>query len=165
MFIGRFQPFHLGHRFVLEHCRTNLVYIAVGSSQYHHTNDNPFSFDERKKMIELGLSDNFDIKYDIFPVPDIHDPPRWVNYVSMIIPPFSEVLTNNEFTGELFAEQGYSVYYSGLQKRSKYSGKEIRKRMMDHEPWEHLVPEKVASYLHEINAVKRLKTISEKNDE
>jgi nicotinamide-nucleotide adenylyltransferase len=163
VFIGRFQPFHLGHRFVLDHCRTELVHIGVGSSQYDHVLDNPFTFDERKTMITLALTDDFDIKYDIFPVPDIHDPPRWVNYVSMIIPPFDEVLTNNQFTSDLFEEQGYMVYCPGLQKRVDYSGKKIRRLMINNEPWEHLVPKKVASYLHKIDAEDRLQELSRKN--
>ena len=164
LFIGRFQPFHLGHRFVLDHCRTEIVYIGVGSSQYHHVLDNPFTFDERKTMITLALTDNFDIKYDIFPVPDIHDPPRWANYVSMIIPPFSEVLSNNQFTIDLFQEQGSTVYCPGLQKRSEYAGKEIRRLIINNEPWEHLVPEKVVSYLKKIDAVNRLQELSRKKE-
>lgn len=162
LFIGRFQPFHKGHLFVLNHCPTDLVRIGVGSSQYHHTMDNPFTFEERKSMIHTGLEHEFDGEYEVYEIPDIHDPPKWVDHVERLLPPFSIVLTNNEFTAELFKKKGYTITEPGLLDRDRYRGKEIRIRMIKNQPWEHLVPSDVVSYLNEIDAVDRLHQLSKK---
>jgi nicotinamide-nucleotide adenylyltransferase len=160
VFIGRFQPFHLGHLSVLQNCSTETIYIGVGSSQYHHTADNPFTYGERKSMISKALSDNIDLDFDIYPVPDIHDPPHWVKHVKRCLPPFTMVLTNNDFTQSLFEDEGYTVIRSGLQKRDQFKGEHIRYRMKHDMPWEHLVPPSVATFLQQIDAVKRLKDFS-----
>lgn len=53
VFIGRFQPFHLGHHQIiveaLEHATK--VAIIIGSSNSPRTHRNPFSFEERRSMI------------------------------------------------------------------------------------------------------------------
>lgn len=53
VFIGRFQPFHLGHLEVLERARSlaERVIVLIGSSNQPRTPKNPFTFDERKTMI------------------------------------------------------------------------------------------------------------------
>jgi bifunctional NMN adenylyltransferase/nudix hydrolase len=53
LFIGRFQPFHIGHQQVIEHALqlANHVIVAVGSSNRSRSVKNPFTFDERKQMI------------------------------------------------------------------------------------------------------------------
>ena len=57
LFIGRFQPFHKGHLKVIKDIikKDYRVIIGIGSSQYSHTVDNPFTSDERKKMIQETL--------------------------------------------------------------------------------------------------------------
>ena len=159
VFIGRFQPFHLGHLAMITYCNTDLLYIGVGSSQYHHTLENPFTFDERKTMIDLSLQNSFDRKYDIYAIPDIHDPPHWVSHVEQILPPFTSVITNNDFTAELFKEKGYHINQPGLVKRTTYAGKTIRKYMIENNDWHHLVPNHVSSYLERINAVDRIQKL------
>lgn len=53
--IGRFQPFHLGHQsnleYAIKNCSKNIL-IIVGSSFQPRTIKNPFTFEERKAMIE-----------------------------------------------------------------------------------------------------------------
>ena len=57
LFIGRFQPFHNGHLKVIKHLSTTYeeIIIGIGSSQYHNESENPFTADERKKMIEESM--------------------------------------------------------------------------------------------------------------
>ena len=159
LYIGRFQPFHKGHLFMIQHCPSDLLYIGIGSSQYDHRFDNPFTFEERKKMIELTLDKQFKKQYKIYPVPDIHDPPNWVAHVKKIIPSFSTVLTNNSFTKDLFSEKGYDVFSPGYYQRSFCMGKIIRERLRNDQEWEQLVPEEIIPYLKKIDASDRLKQI------
>ena len=49
LFIGRFQPFHSGHVDAIKQISEKEIIIGIGSSQYSGTDDNPYSFEERKK--------------------------------------------------------------------------------------------------------------------
>lgn len=54
VFIGRFQPFHKGHKAVIDEAlkRAKQVVVVVGSSFAARNIRNPFTFEERKAMIE-----------------------------------------------------------------------------------------------------------------
>lgn len=59
VFIGRFQPLHRGHEAILQKAFeiSNHTLIIVGSSTASRSLRNPFSFEERKTMIELAIQD------------------------------------------------------------------------------------------------------------
>lgn len=54
VFCGRFQPFHLGHKAVIDRALelADEVIVVVGSSFQPRSTKNPFTFEERKAMIE-----------------------------------------------------------------------------------------------------------------
>jgi bifunctional NMN adenylyltransferase/nudix hydrolase len=54
IYIGRFEPFHHGHAYVLKQAlqTSRLVIVLIGSSGQARTLKNPFTFDERRQMIE-----------------------------------------------------------------------------------------------------------------
>ena len=54
LFIGRFQPFHKGHLKIIQQASETYdqILVGIGSSQYSHTVDNPFTAEERTEMIE-----------------------------------------------------------------------------------------------------------------
>ena len=54
IYIGRFSPFHLGHAHVLRNAMetSTLVIVLIGSSGQARSLKNPFTFAERKSMIE-----------------------------------------------------------------------------------------------------------------
>jgi bifunctional NMN adenylyltransferase/nudix hydrolase len=56
-FIGRFQPFHNGHLKVLRAAidTADLVVVVIGSANQPRTPKNPWSWVERKKLIEFSL--------------------------------------------------------------------------------------------------------------
>jgi nicotinamide-nucleotide adenylyltransferase len=162
LFIGRFQPFHKGHLMLIQNIinQYDELIIGIGSSQYSNTVDNPFSEDERKKMIEESL-DKTDINnYKIASIPDIHDPPRWVSHVLSIVVDFDVVISNNSFTKHLFSKKGYVVKGTPYFNKDKYSGKEIRRRMINDEEWEDLVSVAVAKIIKDIGGIQRLKELS-----
>jgi len=161
LFIGRFQPFHKGHLMLLQSISSKYdeIIIGMGSSQYSNTPDNPFSEDERKKMIEKSLDKIGMNNYKIVSIPDIHNPPKWASHVLSIISDFDVVISNNSFTKQLFSEKGYLVKKTLYLEREKYSGEAIRKRMINNEAWEDLVPETVAKIIKDIDGVQRLKSL------
>lgn len=162
LFIGRFQPFHLGHLSILQRLsqRYEMIIIGIGSSQYHDTTENPFSEAERRQMISQSLDAVGIRRYRIVSIPDIHNPPRWVDHVCSIVSDFDVVIANNPLTKKLFSEKGYLVKGTAYFNRKKYSGKEIRRRILHDEPWDELVPSKVKKIIHDIDGVHRLKRLS-----
>ncbi|MFI5421172.1 MAG: adenylyltransferase/cytidyltransferase family protein, partial [Nitrososphaerales archaeon] len=84
VFIGRFQPFHLGHLATVEFAlsRVKHLYIVVGSSQKSFEARNPFTAGERILMIRNTLnSDKIDpSRYLIIPIPDATGHAVWTAY-------------------------------------------------------------------------------------
>jgi nicotinamide-nucleotide adenylyltransferase len=162
LFIGRFQPFHRGHLLLLERLSKQYdeIIIGIGSSQYRNTYDNPFSEVERKQMITQSLDAVGIHKYRIVAIPDIHDPPRWVDHVCSIVSDFNVIIANNPFTRKLFSEKGYLVKGTTFFNRKRYSGKEIRRRMIQDDLWAELVPEVVFKIITKIDGVNRVKSNS-----
>lgn len=81
VFIGRFQPFHVGHAFVVEQAftRTNHVIVLVGSSNRPRSFKNPFTFEERHDMIERSVVRNKEQRLTILPLPDaIYNEQLWL---------------------------------------------------------------------------------------
>ncbi len=163
LFIGRFQPFHKGHLKVIKNIlnKYDEVIIGIGSSQYKKTVDNPFSITERKEMIKRSLHrENID-SYKIVEIPDIHNPPKWVDHVLSIYSDFDVVITNNSFTKKLFEEKNIEVSNTPIFDKKNYSGKLIRNKMKKDEEWKDCVPSPVLELIKEINGVERIKKISD----
>jgi len=161
LFIGRFQPFHNGHLHIIkdESKKYDKIIIGIGSSQYSNTLENPFSAQERKLMIKKSLDNSGVINYKIVLIPDIHNPPKWVDHVLSIFSDFDVVITNNSLTKRLFFEKGLNVKETKLYKKDKYSGKIIRLKMVNDEQWKNSVPLEVYDIIKHIKGVKRLKNL------
>ncbi len=162
LIIGRFQPIHLGHMQVIREIskRHESIIIGIGSAQESHTIRNPFTAGERHWMISKALEEEGIRNYYLIPLMDVERNSIWVAHVKSLVPPFRVVYTNNPLVKRLFEEEGYEVRPPGLYKREIYSGKEIRRRMLEGEPWEHLVPKVVAEIIKEIGGVERIRTIA-----
>ncbi|HTY91891.1 MAG TPA: nicotinamide-nucleotide adenylyltransferase [Methanocella sp.] len=164
-YIGRFQPFHLGHRTVIEEIAKHVdeLVIGIGSAQQSHTPENPFTAGERIMMISRSLED-LDLYYYVIPISDIYRNALWVAHVRSMTPPFTDVYSNNPLVSRLFHEAGYDVQYSPMYNRHEYSGTEIRRRMLAGEDWESLVPVEVVGVIQEIKGVERLKAVATNGD-
>jgi len=141
LFIGRFQPFHLGHLRDIKDISSNKVIIAIGSSQESETEDNPYGFEKRKEMIENTLKVENVSNYEIKNVPDIHDDEKWVDHVIDVVGKVDFVLTGNEKTKRLFEEKGYEV--KKVNFLENVNGTKIRELLKNNEDWKHFVHEEV----------------------
>jgi len=161
LFIGRFQPFHKGHLYLIKTILENYneVTIGVGSAQYSNTPENPFTVDERVEMIERALKGAKILGCSIVPIEDIHDDKRWVQHVESLVPRFDAVYTHESLTRRLFSEKGYEVVEARLLERDQYSGTEVRRRMLRGEDWRPLVPKVVAQYIRDIKGEQRVREI------
>jgi len=162
LFIGRFQPFHKGHLEIIKNIATEYenIIIGIGSSQYQSTVENPFSENERKEMIIESLKEEGIKNYKIVLIPDIHNPPKWVEHINSIISDYNIVITNCPKTKKLFSKKGYEVKNTPIYNRKLLSGYIIRKKMMNKEPWEELVPIPVIKIIKKIKGQERLVKIN-----
>ncbi len=161
LYIGRFQPFHLGHKAVLEKILEEVeeVVVVVGSAQESHTPQNPFTAGERLDMIYGALGDLRSRSY-VLPLQDVARNAIWVSHVASMAPRFDLVYSNNPLTVDLFAEAGFRIRKPPMYRRDLYSGTVIRDLMLRGGDWRSLVPEKVASVIDSIGGVERLLHIS-----
>ena len=163
LFVGRFQPFHLGHlaaiKYVLK--KVDELVIVIGSAQYSHRRNNPFTAGERLVMVRKALEEaGVDCsKIWIVPVPDVHLHMLWVSSVEGYTPKFDVVYSNEPLTRRLFMEAGYKVKSIPFHKRKLYSSTEVREKLLKGESWEKLVPKSVADFIKEIDGINRLKDL------
>lgn len=165
LFIGRFQPFHLGHIAAIKFALTNVdeLIIVIGSSQASYDTQNPFTAGERLSMIKDSLNADPLIdckKTQIVPVPDTNVHSTWTHTVDMLVPKYDVVFTNNAFTGYLFIQRNITVTEPKLLNRDDLSGTEIRRRMLKNIKWTHLVTEQTQIIIQKINGVERVKKIA-----
>ena len=93
-------------------------------------------------------------------IPDIHNPPKWVDHVLLITDDFDIVISNNLLTKKLFEEKGFKVKETTLFNKKEYSGKEIRRRISKGYSWEQLLPEACLKIIKKINGDKRIKNLN-----
>ena len=98
VFCGRFQPFHNGHKAVIDRALelANEVIVVVGSSFQPRSTKNPFTFEERKAMIDAvyGNESNYagaqgrikTPRVKVVPVMDYpYDDNAWVNMTQHVV--------------------------------------------------------------------------------
>lgn len=163
LFIGRFQPFHIGHLRALKWIlsQEDEVIIAIGSSQFSHTIRNPFTVGERIEMIWRVLKEEKLLdKVIITSVPDtngVHS--IWASMVLATCPSFDRVYTNDPLSRRLFREYNIIVKKIPFFEREKFTATLIREKIIRGEKWQHLVPKQVYEYILEINGDERLREL------
>jgi len=87
VFIGRFEPFHHGHRAVIERALTlaERVIVLVGSANKPRTHRNPWNAHEREVMIRESFPESRD-RILIHPLRDhLYNETQWVTDVQRIV--------------------------------------------------------------------------------
>jgi nicotinamide-nucleotide adenylyltransferase len=158
LFIGRFQPFHMGHLKAIEYVSSKVdkVVIGVGSSQKSGTAENPFTLEERGRMMEWSLEN---VNYTIEEIPDFGDDEKWLDYIKDKIQ-FDVVYTNGPNERKIFIEAGFEVEDVPFFNREEYSATEIRRRMTEGGDWIGLVPDGTKRVLEQIGGVERVKRLN-----
>lgn len=163
LFIGRFQPFHLGHASILKNFSFDYI-IAIGSAYESFTKENPFTAGERYEMVYNAL-DEIGIKnFCIIPIQDINRYGIYAKHIIDLVPHFDKVISNNKIIKEIFEREGYEVLSTPFYKRKEYRGAVIRQMIAKGEAWENLVPRSVANYIKKIDGEKRIRNIFNAKD-
>ncbi len=162
LLLGRFQPLHLGHLKVISDMveEAEYIVIAIGSAQYSHSLDNPFTAGERHTMIARTLRARGIDNCHIAGIEDIHRYAVWVAHVVAQTPNFDVVYAHNPLSVRLFSEAGYDMVELSLYEPERYSGTEVRRRMIERGDWQSLVPDEVADFIEEIKGVERLRMLA-----
>lgn len=163
LLIGRFQPFHKGHVYVIEKIAGEVdeIIIGIGSAQKSHSLENPFTAGERLMMIKNSLlEEGFAKNYYIIPINDVNNNSLWVSHVKSLTPPFHRVYSGNPLVKRLFKEAKKNIATPPLFNRSEYSGTEIRRRILGSEPWEKLVPPPVVEVIREVEGEERMRNLA-----
>ena len=163
LFVGRFQPFHLGHLHAIQVIlnEADELIVVVGSAQMSHEPDNPFTAGERIEMIRAALNEvKIDRKrYMLIPIADAPSHRTWVSYVESQTPKFDVVYSNQPLTKRLLIEAGYEVRAIKMHKRSVFEATEIRHRILKGIDWSDLVPPTVYEIVKEIDGENRIRDI------
>jgi len=164
LYVGRFQPFHLGHLKAIKDVFNEVeeLVIVIGSAQYSHNIQNPFTAGERLVMIRRALQEA-KVDYSrlwIVPVPDVHLHMLWVSALEGYTPRFNIVYSNEPLTCRLFTEAGYKVKSIRFFQRKLFTSTLVREKMLKGENWMKLVPRTVADFINEIDGVSRLRDLS-----
>jgi len=159
--IGRFQPFHAGHRRFVERIADQVdeLVVAIGSADASHDFANPFTAGERLLMLTKALAD-IDVQTYVVPLEDIDRNALWVAHVRSMCPPFDVAYSNNPLVVRLFEEAGVEVRSSPMYDRETLQGTELRRRMRAGKPWAESVPDPVVDVIREIDGVERIRQVS-----
>ena len=164
LYIGRFQPFHLGHLEAVKYIlgKVDELVIVVGSAHSSHTVENPFTAGERIQMVRLGLKEaKIDAnRYTVLPLPDAEFHKVWVAHLLSQAPSFDVAFTNEPLTARLLKEAGMKVEKIPMFNRTSYSATGVRKRILGGGNWEELLPRTVTAYVKQIKGDERMKEIA-----
>ncbi len=167
LFIGRFQPLHHGHIYVLKNILKSYkkVKIGIGSSQLSNTINDPFTSEERKKFIKVALDKRriSSKQFEIYEIPDIFNAKKWVDHVISIVGEFNSVFSNSQWVRELFFNKEIKVTKKATIFNKKYNGNNIRNLILrNNKKWRTLVPKEVVELIEEFNGINRIKSFKGK---
>ncbi|HEU4447223.1 MAG TPA: nicotinamide-nucleotide adenylyltransferase [Nitrososphaeraceae archaeon] len=164
LFIGRFQPLHLGHittiKFALK--SVDQLTIVVGSADKSHEARNPFTAGERIEMIKDSLDNDCEIdirKILIIPVPDLGVHALWTKQIELVTPRFEAVFSNDPLTNILFKERGIRLIEPHLSHRKLLSATEIRSRIVKGKSWQKFVTPQTVKVIQDVGGIRRIKTL------
>ncbi len=147
--IARWRPVHRGHAAVLAALcdRAEHALIGIGSANRYNFR-NAFTCDETADMLRLALAgrDNF----ELIPVPDLDDGPRWRALVIELFGPLDAFCSDNPYVASLLAADYRIIRPVELippAARVPIDGALVRREMARGDGWTDLVPLEIADYI------------------
>lgn len=147
--IARWRPVHRGHAAALAALcdRAEHALIGIGSANRYNFR-NPFTCDETADMLRLALAgrDNF----ELIPVPDLDDGPRWRALVVEQFGPLDAFCSDNPYVASLLAADYPIIRPVELvppEAHVPIDGALVRRAMAHGDGWADLVPPAIADYI------------------
>src|SRR3989338_67865 len=167
LIVGRFQPFHKGHLFLIKKAleKADRIIIGIGSANMKDEN-NPIDFETRKKIIKaVAYKEKFEDKLiKIVPLDDFFDDKKWLKNLETQVGKFDIALGNNDWTNNILKKAGYKVLQVDYFKRGLYEGWRIRKLIREGKLWQNRVPRYIVSWLHGFIAKNKNETMKQFNN-
>ena len=147
-FLGRFQPFHLGHYNVVDEEKEGYeeFQIIVGSPEQSRTERNPLNFEERKNLIQacfpevevVGIKDTEENPQESDPETEANK--AWAKEFEE--KEFDVIISGNDKVKEIIeTHTDVKVERPEMFSERIYSGTEVRRRINSGEEWRYLTPE------------------------
>jgi nicotinamide-nucleotide adenylyltransferase len=164
LFITRCQPgFHDGH---IDSLREALaagiekLIVWVGSADKEFTKDNPFTYNERKHMIELSLKEKLPgVVVEIYPIPHSTDSEQWKNYILKNLPDFEYVISDNPLVKEWFKTTDKIFFQTSITTDVRSSILRNKIAMGDYQYLYKVLTQEVVEYLKSLKADQRMQHI------
>lgn len=147
--VMRLQPFHNGHKKIIDKMLQNhkKAIIVIGSIGIKD-NKNPFSFEDRKKMIQLVYPNETSTgQLLIIGAKDIHNPPKWATYIQSLLP----CKANCYYCGtgqdaQLFEAIGLKVNQTNREELN-ISGTSVRRKLKQNDFWQNDIPQQLHKFI------------------
>lgn len=152
--IGRFQPFHLGHKYVIEKALDlcDRLYLGIGSAQILD-DKNPYNAEKRKEFLKEFIKEerltHRIIK--ILTIDDLPDDDVWFKRLKPRIPGAQVIIGDNEWVNGIFERHGIQVCRVGYYKRHILKGTRIRNRMIEKKSVSQRVPAYIVKVINKSN--------------
>lgn len=173
VFYGRFQPFHKGHlnavMMCLERCETLYIGIRIFETMMNFdltqikksSEENPFTFEERMRMIKESLIDaKIDLKQvNIIPFP-LENPEKWYEFVPKDTVHFRIGVSDwDEERIRAFEKSGLKIVTLPIYEKN-ITAEKIRERIIQNKNWKDFVPSGSAKIIEEIDGTNRIKMLA-----
>lgn len=136
LYIGRFQPFHIGHADaidqILERNDIGKIFIGIGSAEDNYQPQNPLTAGERFAIIEAALLEkNIPAeKFSIVPIRNINHYALWPTHVQQYLPPIDILFSGSPLVCQLWAQAFVNSEVVTILKRKNISGTLVREKIM-----------------------------------
>jgi len=146
--IARWRPVHIGQVAVLRAlCQSaEQVLVGIGSSNRYNAR-NPFTLEETEDMLRLVLEGD---EFEIIPVPDLDDGPRWRFMVKELFGELDLFVTDNPYVTNLMQDiyrLARPVELVPSEARVRVDGSMVRAAMARGERWQDWVPARCVEYI------------------
>lgn len=150
--IGRFQPFHLGHKYLIEQALEicDNIILGIGSSN-KSDGKNPYSADVRVEFLQKFI-DEEKLSKRVSRILKLYDNPDddvWFENLIKQTGIFDVTIGNNPWNNGIIERHGISAVTVGFFERHKLEGIKIRKLMEEKKKWEDRVPYYLISQIKE----------------
>lgn len=133
-FLGRFQPFHEGHKQVIEEYRDqDGFFIIIGSAGKSCERENPLNLEERKNVIHSCYPD-----LEIVGVEDNESDEVWAEEIKKTA---DQIISRNQWVHKALANSSVEIIEQKMHQENVYSATEVRRRIRSGEEWRYLVPD------------------------
>lgn len=148
--IGRFQPFHKGHEFLINQSLKLCEQIIIGiGSANKKSKINPWRASERREVLKEFVKQNR-LGSRVIKIINLYDNPNddvWFFNLIKKTGPFDVTIGNNDWNNGIIERHGIPAIKPGFSNRNIWEGVKIRDLMNNKKSWEDRVPDYVITLI------------------